>query len=88
MDERRMRELFGFEQGARLVLDTVPGTRSCSAEIRATDTGAALLGLGLLAIRLAQELQVPVETVLGHLAVTVMKIGQELGHDSKEEAAQ
>lgn len=78
MDEKMMRGLFQFEQGARLSLDSTPGCNNCITQIEATDTDAAMIGLGILTIRLAEELQVPAEKVLAALAVTIMKIGEKI----------
>ena len=81
------RELaFDFEEGCKMVVDRVPGTKGYDCNIMATTAVAALKGLSLLTVKLAEIVGCSVEEVLCKLAVVLlapdeMPEGEEYGSE-------
>ena len=63
---------FEFEEGCRLSVDRTPGTNGCSVTFQATTATAALKGISLLTVKLAELTSRSVDEVLCRLAVVLL----------------
>jgi len=64
--------MFEFEEGVKLVVDRVPGTKNDTCRVSATSSTAAIKGLCWLTEEVAKELGMSKEEVLCRLAVILM----------------
>lgn len=63
---------FEFEEGCKLSVDRVPGTNGCDIVLQATTATAALKGVSLLVVKLAEETGRSVDEILCRLAVVLL----------------
>lgn len=61
--------MFEFEEGVKLVVDRVPGTRNDTCTVHATSSTTAIKGLCWLTEEVATELGMTKEEVLCRMAV-------------------
>lgn len=64
--------MFEFEEGVKLVVDRVPGTRNDTCTVQATSGTAAIKGLCWLTEEVAKELNMSKGEVLCRLAVVML----------------
>ena len=63
---------FEFEEGCKLSVDRVPATNGCDITLQATTAVAALKGISLLTVKLAEVVGCSVDEVLCKLAVVLL----------------
>lgn len=68
---------FEFEEGVKLIVDRVPGTKNDACEVYATSSTAAIKGLCWLVEEVASELGMTKEEVLCRLAVVLLGPGRK-----------
>lgn len=64
--------MFEFEEGVKLIVDRVPGTKNDTCEVHATSSVAAIKGLCWLVETMAAYLNMSVEEVVCRLAVILL----------------
>lgn len=69
----RPEDAFAFEEGAVLRIHRAPGTKGCDCQVEATDNTAAVKGLALLVIKLAEKMGVDVGHIVSLLAVILLQ---------------
>ncbi len=74
MTKEEMLGAFQAEQGARFLFDHDPGSEEVQCKIQATDADAAVKGLALLAIHLAELMGTRAEHVIAKAAVETMAL--------------
>lgn len=70
---------FGFEEGVKLLVDRVPGTKGYDVSVKATTAVAALKGISLLVCKLAELVGCSEEEVLCKLATVMLAPDPEEG---------
>lgn len=76
-EKHQMREMsFEFEEGVKLLVDRVPGTKGFDLQMMATTTDAAVKGICLLICKVAELLNCSVEEVI--CRVTAKLLAPEL----------
>lgn len=79
-EKHQMREMaFEFEEGVKLLVDRVPGTKGCDVQLQATTAVAALKGICLLICKLAELTGCSEEEVLCKLATVMLAPEPEEG---------
>lgn len=63
---------FEFEEGVKMIVDRVPGTRNDECSVNATSSTAAIKGLCWLVEEVASELGMTKEEVLCRMTVVLM----------------
>ena len=75
--------MFEFEEGVKLIVDRVPGTKNDTCEVHATSSTAAIKGLCWLTAEVANELGMSTQEVICHLAVILLGPGRKERRDGK-----
>lgn len=63
---------FGFDEGCKLIVDRTPGANGCDCILQATTATAALKGISLLIVKMAEATGRSVDEILCRLAVVLL----------------
>lgn len=77
--------MFEFEDGVKLIVDRVPGTKNDTCTLEATSGVAAVKGLCWAVQKTASYLNMSVEEVMCRLAVILLGPGKEQSHGKADQ---